>query len=67
MSDAARPKSPRPSWRAAARAWGPPGNERLTTSTGLVLLALLVVAFSGIGLLSAAFVMAFKRGDPIAR
>ena len=28
---------------AAARAWGPPGNERLTTSTGLVLLVLLAV------------------------
>ena len=40
-SESARPQSPRPSWRAAARAWGPPGNERLTTSTGLVLLALL--------------------------
>jgi hypothetical protein len=43
MSEAVRPGSPRPSWRAAARAWGPPGNERLTTSTGLVLLALLAV------------------------
>jgi hypothetical protein len=29
--------------RAADRAWGPPGNERLTTSTGLVLLVLLAV------------------------
>jgi hypothetical protein len=28
-------------WRGAARAWGPPGNERLTTSLGLVLLVLL--------------------------
>ena len=28
-------------WRATARAWGPPGNERLTTSVGLVLLVLL--------------------------
>jgi hypothetical protein len=28
-------------WRAAARAWGPAGNERLTTSLGLVLLVLL--------------------------
>ncbi len=28
-------------WRAAARAWGPPGNERLTASTGLVLVVLL--------------------------
>jgi hypothetical protein len=43
VSESARPESPRPSWRAAARAWGPPGNERLTTSTGLVLLALLAV------------------------
>ena len=30
-------------WRTVARAWGPPGNERLTTSTGLVLLVLLMV------------------------
>lgn len=30
-------------WRVAARAWGPPGNERLTSSTGLVLLVLLAV------------------------
>jgi hypothetical protein len=29
--------------RAFARAWGPPGNERLTTSVGLVLLVLLAV------------------------
>jgi len=28
-------------WAAPARAWGPPGNERLTTSVGLVLLVLL--------------------------
>jgi hypothetical protein len=28
-------------WRAVARSWGPPGNERLTTSVGLVLLVLL--------------------------
>jgi hypothetical protein len=28
-------------WAAPARAWGPPGNERLTTSVGLVLLILL--------------------------
>ena len=28
-------------WRAASRAWGPPGNERLTTSVGLVLVVLL--------------------------
>ncbi|HMI98346.1 MAG TPA: hypothetical protein VK488_00760 [Gaiellaceae bacterium] len=28
-------------WHAVARAWGPPGNERLTTSVGLVLLVLL--------------------------
>jgi hypothetical protein len=39
----ARPQSPRPSWRAAGRAWGPPGNERLTTSTGLALLILLAL------------------------
>jgi hypothetical protein len=28
-------------WAAHARAWGPPGNERLTSSVGLVLLVLL--------------------------
>ena len=28
-------------WAAQTRAWGPPGNERLTTSAGLVLLVLL--------------------------
>ena len=36
-------ESARRDWRAVARAWGPPGNERLTTSTGLVLLVLLAV------------------------
>jgi len=44
MSDAAAPtrrEARRRDWRAAARASGPPGNERLTTSVGLVLLALL--------------------------
>jgi hypothetical protein len=41
ISEAARPESPRRTWRAAAHAWGPSGNERLTTSTGLVLLVLL--------------------------
>ena len=30
-------------WRAVARAWGPSGNERLTTSVGLVLLVLLAL------------------------
>jgi hypothetical protein len=34
-------ESSRPHWRAVARAWGPPGNERLTTSVALVLLVLL--------------------------
>jgi hypothetical protein len=34
-------ESSRRNWRVAARAWGPPGNERLTASTGLVLLVLL--------------------------
>ena len=43
MPHGARRESPRRDWRAAARAWGPPGNERLTTSTGLVLLVLLAV------------------------
>jgi hypothetical protein len=33
----------RPSWRAAARAAGPHGNERLTASTGLILLVLLTI------------------------
>ncbi|HVI19322.1 MAG TPA: hypothetical protein VM712_13150, partial [Gaiellales bacterium] len=28
-------------WAAQTRAWGPPGNERLTASVGLVLLVLL--------------------------
>ena len=41
-SPAAR-ESLRRDWRAVARAWGPPGNERLTTSTGLALLILLAV------------------------
>jgi hypothetical protein len=39
----ARRESSRREWRAAARAWGPAGNKRLTTSTGLVLLVLLAV------------------------
>jgi hypothetical protein len=30
-------------WRAVARAWGPQGNERLTTSVGLVLVVLLAL------------------------
>jgi hypothetical protein len=34
-------ESSRRDWRAIARAWGPPGNERLTSSVGLVLLVLL--------------------------
>jgi hypothetical protein len=37
------PESSRRDWRAAARAWGPLGNERLTSSTGLVLFVLLAV------------------------
>ena len=41
-SPAAR-ESLRHDWRAAARAWGPPGNERLTASAGLALLILLAV------------------------
>ena len=41
--EAARPETPRHSLRAAARYWGPPGNERLTISTGLALLVLLAV------------------------
>jgi hypothetical protein len=39
---AARPSRGR-DWRAVARAWGPPGNERLTSSVGLALLVLLAV------------------------
>ena len=33
----------RAAWRAAARTWGPTGNERLTSATGLVLLVLLAI------------------------
>jgi hypothetical protein len=41
---AVRPReAQRRDWRAVASAWGPPGNERLTSSIGLVLLALLAV------------------------
>ena len=46
MTDVPRtdgPESSRRDWRAAARAWGPLGNERLTSSTGLVLFVLLAV------------------------
>jgi hypothetical protein len=35
--------SSRQGWRAIARAWGPGGNERLTSTAGLVLLVLLAV------------------------
>jgi hypothetical protein len=38
-----REESTRRDWRTVARAWGPLGNERLTNSTGLVLLLLLAV------------------------
>jgi hypothetical protein len=44
VRDAAAPTRREARWRArraAARAWGPHGNERLTTSLGLVLLVLL--------------------------
>jgi len=41
LPGAAHRESPWRDWRAAARAWGPPGNVRLTSSTGLVLLLLL--------------------------
>lgn len=37
------PPQSRRDWRAAARTWGPLGNERLTSSVGLVLLILLAV------------------------
>jgi hypothetical protein len=41
---AARPRaSQRRDWRAVASTWGPPGNERLTSSIGLVLLVLLAL------------------------
>lgn len=43
ISGAARRPSLRHGWRATVRAWGPPGNERLTSSTGLVLVVLLAV------------------------
>jgi hypothetical protein len=33
----------RDEWLATARSWGPPGNERLTSSTGLILLVLLAI------------------------
>jgi hypothetical protein len=33
----------RDEWFATARSWGPPGNERLTSSTGLILLILLAI------------------------
>jgi hypothetical protein len=36
-------KAFRRDWRAAVRDWGPPGNERLITSVGLVLLVLLLI------------------------
>jgi hypothetical protein len=36
-------ESRRAKWRAAAGAWGPAGNKRLTAANGLVLLVLLVV------------------------
>ncbi len=42
MTDVPDTASGTASWRCcrmAARAWGPPGNERLTSSTGLALLA----------------------------
>jgi hypothetical protein len=42
-SGAVRSESPRRRWRTVARAGGPPGNERLTASNGLVLLVLLAV------------------------
>ncbi len=38
-----RDESTRRSWRTVAGTWGPLGNERLTNSTGLVLLVLLAV------------------------
>lgn len=43
MSGTAQRESQSRGRRAAARAWGPAGNKRLTTSTGLVLLVLLAV------------------------
>jgi hypothetical protein len=43
MPSAAHRASPLRAWRATARTWGPAGNKRLTTSTGLVLLVLLAV------------------------
>ena len=43
VPDAVRRPGLRPAWRAVARAAGPRGNERLTASTGLILLVLLAV------------------------
>jgi hypothetical protein len=43
MTHAPGAEAARRDWRAVARAWGPPGNARLTASSGLVLLALLAV------------------------
>jgi hypothetical protein len=43
VTGAARRDSARRDWRAATRAWGPPGNQRLTSATGLVLVVLLAV------------------------
>ncbi len=43
VPDAVRQGAVQRSWRAAARAAGPRGNERLTASTGLILLVLLIV------------------------
>jgi len=43
VPDTDREESTRRDWRSVARAWGPLGNERLTNSTGLVLLVLLAV------------------------
>jgi hypothetical protein len=43
VSGAGRREWQRRNWRTVVRTWGPPGNERLTTSTGLVLLVLLAV------------------------
>jgi hypothetical protein len=46
-------------WRAAARPWGPPGNERLTTSASLVLLVLLAVSFVVWGVVMIVHVLAY--------
>lgn len=50
----------------ASTVFGVPIHWAALPAAGVVLL-LTIAAFSGVGLLSAAFVMVFKRGDPLAQ